>query len=98
MLPRNVSWVVPLRPISSGHGTSAIRPHPEHVALRCSGGRKKKPPEPDGIGGFRSRCANRTREKGIGGLSGWLALNTGTRFAKKCHVHKSACRPSLDLP
>jgi hypothetical protein len=35
MFPRNVLRFVPLRPIRSGHGTSAIRPHFGHVALRC---------------------------------------------------------------
>ena len=35
MFPRSVFRVVPFRPSTSGHGTSAIRLHPGQVARRC---------------------------------------------------------------
>jgi len=51
--------------------------------MRQRRSKKKKPPEPDGIGGFRSRCANRTGDKGIGDCPAGCVENGG--LAENCH-------------
>jgi hypothetical protein len=65
---------------------------PDHCTGRQRWSKKKSPRSLTGSGASVT-LRQPDWGKGMGDLSGWLASNTGTRFAKKCHVHKSACPP-----